>query len=154
MSADTPFTLPPSPDSRTVHASHQGREAKVPADCGVPRGPRQVPLEGSASGVVPCDGPRSGGRLRKRAPVPTGCTLTTKSAGPRVSTTPGPRDLLTVEGLAAEFRISKMGVYRLVERRALPFYRVGGVLRFDRRDVEEYLRRRRVGPAHQYATDV
>jgi len=36
-------------------------------------------------------------------------------------------------------RVSKTSVYRLVERRALPFFRVSGLLRFDQEDIEAFL---------------
>jgi excisionase family DNA binding protein len=66
------------------------------------------------------------------------------AAGPIAAT---PRELLTPAETAALLRISKASVYRLVERREVPFYRLRGSLRFDRRDIEAYLERCRVGPA-------
>jgi excisionase family DNA binding protein len=53
--------------------------------------------------------------------------------------------LLTIEEVAARLAISKTGVYRLVARRALPCYRLVGVLRFDADEVEAYLKANRVG---------
>ena len=52
--------------------------------------------------------------------------------------------LLDVEGLARLLNVSKTSVYRLVERRALPFHRLPAGLRFSMRDVEAYLAARRV----------
>lgn len=52
--------------------------------------------------------------------------------------------LLTIDEVAAVLRVSKTSVYRLVERRLLPFCRVGRSLRFTREDIETYLRARRV----------
>ena len=43
-------------------------------------------------------------------------------------------NMLTPDDLARYFRISKTGVYRLVEKRLIPFYRVGGSLRFSKND--------------------
>src|ERR1017187_287954 len=77
------------------------------------------PLEGSPAEVVSCQRPRSG-RPRTRPATPTGCTLTTQNADSRTGQAPLPIDLLTVEALAALLQISRMGIYRLVERRALP----------------------------------
>lgn len=54
--------------------------------------------------------------------------------------------LLTPKEVADLLRISMTGVYRLVEGRKIRFYRVHGVLRFDLRDVEEYLRQGCVEP--------
>jgi len=49
------------------------------------------------------------------------------------------RKLLTLDEVAELLRVSKTSVYRLVERRALRFYRVSGLLRFDHADVEMFL---------------
>jgi len=54
--------------------------------------------------------------------------------------------LLTPHEAAALLRISRTSLYRLVEARRLPFYRVGGVLRFSREDIARYLMGRRVEP--------
>lgn len=53
-------------------------------------------------------------------------------------------DLLTVKELDSLLRISATSVYRLVERRLLPFYRLPRGLRFNRKDVESYLNNCRV----------
>ena len=47
--------------------------------------------------------------------------------------------MLTPDDLAGYLRISKTGVYRLVEKRRIPFFRVGGSLRFAKSDVLSYL---------------
>ncbi len=49
------------------------------------------------------------------------------------------RDLLTPDEVAAILRISKISVYRMVDRREIRFHRVCGRLRFERSDVEQYL---------------
>lgn len=59
-------------------------------------------------------------------------------------------ELLTIQELARTLRISRTGAYRLVERRDLPFYKVGGALRFERGDVLEFLRRGRVESKHTW----
>ena len=41
-------------------------------------------------------------------------------------------------------RLSKASIYRLVETRRMPFYRVSGSLRFSKKDLDEYLARGRV----------
>lgn len=53
-------------------------------------------------------------------------------------------NLITPDELADLLRISKVGVYRLVEKRLIPFYRVRGSLRFDKKDVMAYLADQRV----------
>jgi len=47
--------------------------------------------------------------------------------------------LLTPQEVADALRVSMTSVYRLVEGRKIRFYRVRGVLRFDARDVQDYL---------------
>ena len=59
----------------------------------------------------------------------------------------GVLSLLTIEEVAEFLRVSKTSVYRLVERRELPFCRVGRSLRFSRKDLRAYLEARRVGSA-------
>jgi excisionase family DNA binding protein len=53
-------------------------------------------------------------------------------------------DLLNVRELSSLLRISNTGVYRLVESRKIPFYRLPRGLRFDRKDVEAFLSQLRV----------
>lgn len=57
-----------------------------------------------------------------------------------------PKDLilLTPNDVMEILNISKTGIYRLVDKRAIPYYRVGGSLRFDRKDVREFLERNKV----------
>jgi excisionase family DNA binding protein len=47
-------------------------------------------------------------------------------------------DLITVRELGAILRISPASVYRLVERRSIPFYRFPRKLRFKMADVRAY----------------
>jgi len=63
-----------------------------------------------------------------------------------LAASPPTRKLLTPDDVAELFRVSKTSVYRLVERRALPFYRVSGLLRFDHADIEAFLDAGRVEP--------
>lgn len=58
--------------------------------------------------------------------------------------------LLTLADVAKLLRVSKTSIYRLVERREIPFCRVGRNLRFSRLDIEAFIRSRRVeSPASQ-----
>ena len=57
------------------------------------------------------------------------------------------RPLLTLDDVAAFLRVSKTSVYRLVERRQLPFCRVGRSLRFTQEDLDAYLGARHVRSA-------
>lgn len=52
--------------------------------------------------------------------------------------------LLTIKQVAEMFSVSVTTVYRLVNSRCLPFYKVGGALRFQLADVEGYLQQTRV----------
>ena len=63
-----------------------------------------------------------------------------KNADKRIKT------FFTPEELAVFLAISKATVYRLVGKRQLPFHKIGGVLRFKREDIEEYLESGRVEP--------
>jgi len=47
--------------------------------------------------------------------------------------------LITPDELAEILRISRASVYRLIDGRTLPFYKVGGSIRFKNKDIEEYL---------------
>jgi len=54
------------------------------------------------------------------------------------------KNLITPDELSKLLNISKPSVYRLVEKRILPFYSVGGSLRFSLIDIEAYLSNVRV----------
>jgi len=59
--------------------------------------------------------------------------------------TPDPTtELLTRDEVAHLLKISRAGVYRLVDSRRLPFYKVGRSLRFAKSDVAAFLRQHRV----------
>ncbi len=55
-------------------------------------------------------------------------------------------DLLTPGELAEILKISKTSVYRLVEKRAIPFCKIGGLLRFSFPDVSEYVSDSKIEP--------
>jgi excisionase family DNA binding protein len=57
------------------------------------------------------------------------------------TSSPDVLDLLTLDDVARLLRLSKVTVYRLVERGLFPVYRLGRRLRFSRVQVAEYLRR-------------
>jgi len=57
-----------------------------------------------------------------------------------------PSHLLTPDEVAKVLRVSKISVYRLVERREIRFYRVCGLLRFDLSDVANFLNAGSVEP--------
>ena len=52
----------------------------------------------------------------------------------------------TPDELADFLAISKATVYRLVNKRQLPFHKIGGVLRFRKDDIEKYLETGRIEP--------
>jgi excisionase family DNA binding protein len=53
-------------------------------------------------------------------------------------------ELLTIAEVAALLKISKAGVRRLQQRRRIPFLKIGGSVRFTKKDVQAYLQRIRV----------
>lgn len=58
--------------------------------------------------------------------------------------------LLTVDEVAEIFRVSKPTIYRMIQSRILPFYKIGGALRFKETEVLEYLESQRVKPAEEW----
>lgn len=52
--------------------------------------------------------------------------------------------LYTTDELAKIFNISKPTVYRIIESRKIPFYKVKGSIRFTRDDVLKYLEENRI----------
>lgn len=52
---------------------------------------------------------------------------------------PGIGELISTDGLAAMLGVSRMTVYRLIERRALPVYRVCRRIRFKLVDVQNFI---------------
>ncbi len=52
--------------------------------------------------------------------------------------------LLTLDELAGWLKISKPSVYRLVQKRQIPFYKVGGSLRFGKNDIMSYLQKNKI----------
>ncbi len=56
------------------------------------------------------------------------------------------RTFLTPDEMAECLAVSKTTVYRLVVRRQIPFYKIGGSLRFRKEDIEKFFEERRIGP--------
>ncbi len=61
-----------------------------------------------------------------------------------------PSKLMTIDEVADLFRVSKTTVYRMVESRIIPFYRLGGRLRFNEVEVLAYLESQRVKPREEW----
>ena len=57
---------------------------------------------------------------------------------------------LSVDEVAPELGISPFTVRRWVAERKIPFYRIGGRIVFDRKDVEAFLARSRVESVHAH----
>jgi excisionase family DNA binding protein len=55
-----------------------------------------------------------------------------------------PPEFLTRDDVARLLKVSRATVYRLVESRRLPFYKIGNRLRFDKQDVLAFLRHHRI----------
>lgn len=55
-------------------------------------------------------------------------------------------ELLTIDEAAEILRISASGMRRLQHGRSIPFFKVGGAIRFATHDLVSYLARQRVGP--------
>ncbi len=53
-------------------------------------------------------------------------------------------ELLTVKEVAKLLQLSVPGVRELQAKRQIAFIKVGGALRFEKRDIIEYLKRRKV----------
>ena len=60
------------------------------------------------------------------------------------SVDPGPTPLLTPGEVAKLLKVSLTSVRRLQQRRHIPFIKVGGSVRFTKRDLVAYLAKRRV----------
>ncbi len=56
------------------------------------------------------------------------------------------RKLMTTGELAAYLRLSKTSVYRFIDKRIVPCYKVGWKILFDKKDVDEYLNQNRIKP--------
>jgi len=56
-------------------------------------------------------------------------------------------DFFTPNTLAKFLSISRMTVYRFIDRRVLPFYRFEGSIRFAKKDVFDYLGKQRIESA-------
>jgi excisionase family DNA binding protein len=62
-----------------------------------------------------------------------------------MSIEPGPTlELLTIPEVAKLLKISVTSVRRLQQQRRIPFFKVGGGIRFTRSDIDAYLQKRRV----------
>jgi excisionase family DNA binding protein len=79
--------------------------------------------------------------------LPGDCPLTIEHMTDFTPRTDGQPDLITVRELAETLRVSTTSVYRLVERRDIPFHRLPRGLRFRREDVDAYLGKCRVESA-------
>jgi len=53
---------------------------------------------------------------------------------------------MTSDELASYLNVSKTSVYRLISKRTYPFYKVGGVIRFKKSEIDKYLDESRVEP--------
>ncbi len=58
-------------------------------------------------------------------------------------------NLISTDELSRYLKISKPSVYRLINKRVFPFYKVGGKLRFSLSDIEKYLESVRIDPVIQ-----
>ena len=58
--------------------------------------------------------------------------------------------LLDIDGLAGVLGVSERFVRRLVEERRIPFMKIGRHVRFDRAEVESWIRLSRVEPARPF----
>ena len=59
-------------------------------------------------------------------------------------------ELLTSEEVAQMLKISKVGVYRLINKRLVRFYKVMGSIRFDKSDILSFLERSQVEAVGQH----
>ena len=59
-------------------------------------------------------------------------------------------ELLTPEEVAQMLKISKVGVYRLINKRLVRFYKVMGSIRFDKGDILSFLENNRIEAVGQH----
>ena len=61
-------------------------------------------------------------------------------------------ELLTPEEVALMLKISKAGVYRLINKRVIRFYKIMGSIRFEKSDILSFLENNRVEEvgSHRY----
>lgn len=52
--------------------------------------------------------------------------------------------LFTTDDLAKILNVSKVTIYRLVETRKIPFYKIKGSIRFAEKDIHDYLATNRI----------
>ena len=52
--------------------------------------------------------------------------------------------MLTIEQVAELFNVSKSSMYRLIDSRKIPCYKIGGLLRFTEDDINTYLEEHRI----------
>lgn len=56
------------------------------------------------------------------------------------------KTFLKPDDLATFLNVSRPTVYRLIERRLFPFYKIGGSLRFKLQDIMDYVENNRIVP--------
>ena len=54
--------------------------------------------------------------------------------------------MITPRELAVSLHISRTSVYRLIDQRKIPFYKIKGSIRFKQDDVMSYLENNRIEP--------
>ncbi len=55
------------------------------------------------------------------------------------SESPANRDVLTVEDVACYLKVTERHIYKLLSKRRLPAFKVGGVWRFRKADLEDWM---------------
>lgn len=53
-------------------------------------------------------------------------------------------DLLTVSEIADLLRLSRVSIYRMIDSKKLPCYKLSGSLRFDRSDILEFIKNNKI----------
>ncbi len=90
--------------------------------------------------------------------VPSQPNMINGSIAPLITTgtisPPGIGELISTDGLAAMLGVSRMTVYRLIERRALPVYRVCRRIRFKLEDVQNFVESQRTPEADRQAQNL
>lgn len=54
--------------------------------------------------------------------------------------------MLSVEQVAKKLQVSTRTIYYWVEKRKIPYYKIGQGLRFDETEIEEWIKQKRVPP--------
>lgn len=62
-------------------------------------------------------------------------------------------DLMTTKELGVLLKMSSKTIHRLIEKREIPVYRIGGLLRFRKSEIQEYIKKCRYMTIEDFSTN-